>query len=60
MKRKELLVMSIGVFLTIVAWVIIEVYKIQNQDVQGNVSLPKIEKHRIDTAVIEQLRQKTE
>ena len=59
MKRKEFLFIAIGIFLTIVAWVVIEIYKIQNtQLVEQEVEIPRVKRYDIDTSVIDKLREK--
>jgi hypothetical protein len=59
MKRKEILVLSIGVFMTIAVWVSIELYRTNTIDVRGDINLPQIQRHEIDLSVIEKLRNKT-
>lgn len=59
MKQKDLLIISIGIFLTIVAWVIIEIKGISSGDVSAaSEEGPRVEKHTIDTTVIDILREK--
>lgn len=59
MKQKEFLIIAIGVFLTIVAWVVIEVYKVRNtQIVEQEIELPTVKRYDIDTSVIDKLREK--
>jgi hypothetical protein len=40
MNRKELLVISVGVFLTIVAWLIIDIYQIKRQPIKEKSIVP--------------------
>lgn len=58
MKRKEILLLAIGIFLTIVAWVVVEVYKVQSSVPEEDLTLPKIQKYDIDVSVIDKLREK--
>lgn len=59
MKQKEFLILAIGIFLTIVAWVVIEVYKVQNtQIIEEEIELPTVKRYDIDTSVIDKLQQK--
>lgn len=61
MKRKELLILAVAVFMTIVAWVTIEVYKVQNsQIIEEEIQLPEVKRYNIDTAIIEKLKNRTE
>lgn len=59
MKQREILILSIGIFMTIIAWVVVEVYRTNSVEAQGAIELPRIEKHDIDTSVIDKLREKT-
>lgn len=57
MKRKELLILSIAVFMTIISWVVIELYKVKNsQIIQEEIQLPTVKRYNIDVSVIEQLK----
>ncbi len=59
MKRKEILIISIAVFLTIVAWVVIELYKVQNsQIIEEDIQLPEVKRYNIDTSIIEKLKKR--
>ncbi len=50
--------MSIAIFLTVVAWVVMEVYGIYSADLEG-VTLPTVDTREVDTTVIDKLREKT-
>ena len=57
MKRKELLILSIAVFMTIISWVVIEVYKVKNsQIIEEDIQLPEVKRYNIDTSIIEKLK----
>lgn len=59
MKQREILIISIGVFLTIVAWVVIEIYKVRNvQLIEQDVQLPTVQRYEINTEIIDKLRKK--
>jgi hypothetical protein len=58
MKRKEMLLLAIGIFLTIVAWVVVEVYKVQSSAPEEDITVPKMQKYDIDVSVIDKLREK--
>jgi hypothetical protein len=52
MKPREILIISIGIFMTIIAWVVIEIYKVNNSQ------LPTVKKYEVDLTVIDKLRNK--
>lgn len=59
MKQKELLLLSIGVFITVVAWVIVEIYRIQIVGVlEEEVPLPTVENYSLDMSILERLKEK--
>ena len=59
MKPREILIISIGIFMTIIAWVVIEIYKVNNsQLVEETIQLPTVKKYEVDTTVIDKLREK--
>lgn len=59
MKRKELLILSIAVFMTIISWVVIEVYKVKNsQIIEEDIQLPEVKRYNIDTSIIEKLKKR--
>lgn len=59
MKRKELLILSIAIFFTIISWVVIEVYKVQNsQIIEEEIQLPEVKRYNIDTSIIEKLKKR--
>lgn len=60
MKPREILIISIGIFMTIIAWVVIEIYKVNNsQIVEETMQLPTVKKYEVDLTVIDKLRNKT-
>lgn len=61
MKGKELLVLSLGVFLTIVAWMILDIYHIQTKiSEQINIKPAQIPNYVMDKSIIDVLKQKQE
>jgi hypothetical protein len=59
MKPREILIISIGVFMTIIAWVVIEIYKVNNsQLLEETIQLPTVKKYDVDLTVIDKLREK--
>lgn len=61
MKGKELLILSLGVFLTIVAWMILDVYHIQTKiNEQMNIKSVQAPSYVMDKTIIDLLKQKKE
>lgn len=61
MKKKELLLLSIGVFLTVIAWLIADIYHTSTQEkVKSKIELPTVTKYRISGDILEILKNKTE
>lgn len=59
MKQKELLIVSIGIFLTVVAWVIIEIYRIGIEGVlEKEIPLPTVEEYDLDVTILDTLEEK--
>jgi hypothetical protein len=59
MKQKEMLLLSIGIFLTVLAWVIVEVYRIQIIGVlEEEVPFPTVEEYTLDMSILETLKDK--
>lgn len=58
-KQKELFYISLTIFLTIVAWIVIELYKIRTEGViEKEVELPTIENYKLDMEVLDRLENK--
>lgn len=61
MKGKELLILSLGVFLTIIAWMILDIYHIQTKITeQINIKPAQVPNYVMDKTIIEVLKQKKE
>jgi hypothetical protein len=59
MKQKELLILSIGAFLTVVAWVVIEVYRIRIEGVlEQEIELPTVQEYGLKMEVLDKLEEK--
>lgn len=59
MNRKEVLLISIGVFLTVVAWLIADVYHVGAREYgRGNLNLPLVNQTAINKEMIELLKNK--
>jgi len=61
MKGKELLVLSIGVFLTIVAWMVIDAYHIQTKiNEQIHIKPAQVPDYQMDRTIIDVLKEKSQ
>lgn len=59
MKKKELLLLSIGIFLTVVAWLVADLYHAATTEkVKAKTSIPTLKKYKIDKNVLETLKTK--
>lgn len=60
MKRKELLLLSVGIFATVVALVIADIYHIQiSAKVQDESESPQLKNYKIDKKLLDILESKT-
>jgi len=61
MNRKEILLLSIGVFLTVIAWLIADVYHASTEDkIKSKISIPQVYQYKINKDTLEILKNKTE
>ena len=61
MNRKEVLLLSIGVFLTVVCWLIADIYHVSTEDkIKSRISLPQSYQYKISKELLETLKNKTE
>ena len=61
MKKKELLLLSIGIFLTVIAWLVSDIYHTSIEEkVKSKIELPVVTKYRISGDILEILKNKTE
>jgi hypothetical protein len=61
MNKKELLLLSIGIFLTVVAWLIADVYNATTQEkIKVKSEIPSLYKYKIKQDVLNVLNQKSE
>lgn len=61
MNRKEVLLLSIGVFLTVVVWLIADIYHASTEDkIKSRMSLPQVYQYKISKDLLETLKNKTE
>jgi hypothetical protein len=61
MKGREIFILSLGVFLTIVAWMMLDIYHIQTKiNEQINIKPAQVPDYQMDKTIIDVLREKTE
>lgn len=59
MNKKELLFISIGVFLTAIAWLIADIYHAASTEkIKNKMSSPVVKKYEVSVKVLEKLEQK--
>ncbi|MDO8741610.1 MAG: hypothetical protein Q7J11_00505 [Candidatus Roizmanbacteria bacterium] len=61
MNKKEILLLSIGVFLTVIAWLIADIYHASTENkIKLKISLPQVYQYKINKDLLETLKNKTE
>jgi hypothetical protein len=61
MNRKEVLLLSIGVFLTVICWLIADVYHAATEDkIKSRIEIPQIYQYKISKDLLDTLKSKTE
>lgn len=61
MKRYELFILSLGVFLTVIAWLLGDIYHAASEEkIKKKVSVPAIKEFQIDEKVLDSLIEKQE
>jgi len=61
MNKKEVLLLSIGVFLTVIAWLVADIYHASTEDkTKSKVDLPQVVQYKINKDILEILKSKTE
>ena len=61
MNKKEILLLSVGVFLTVVALLIADIYHASTEDkTKSKIILPQVYQYRINKDILETLKNKTE
>lgn len=60
MNNKELFLLSLTIFLTIVAWMLMDIYRIKNTKViDTSISSLKIVDYKIDPTILKVLKERT-
>ncbi len=61
MNKKEILLLSVGVFLTVIAWLIADIYHASTEDkIKSKISLPQVYQYKINKDILEILKNKIE
>lgn len=61
MNKKEILLLSIGVFLTVVCWLIADIYHTATEDkIKSKLTIPQVNQYKISTELLNTLKNKTE
>lgn len=61
MNRKEVLLLSIGVFLTVICWLIADIYHASTEDkIKSKLTIPQVNKYNISKELLNTLKSKTE
>jgi len=59
MNKKELLFLSIGVFLTVIAWLIADVYHVTTEEkIKTKINIPTLNNYKISTELLKTLKDK--
>lgn len=60
MNRKELLIISVAIFLTIISWVVIDIYNIKTKVVlESQIKSTKVRDYDLDRKITDVLKQKS-
>jgi len=61
MNKKEVLLLSIGVFLTVVYWLIADIHHASTEDkIKSEINMPQVYQYKISKELLETLKNKTE
>lgn len=61
MNRKEVLLLSIGIFLTVIGWLIADIKHASTEDkIKTRIVLPDVYQYKISTDLLKSLKNKTE
>jgi len=59
MNKKELLFIAIGIFLTVVAWVVADIYHAASEEkIKTKIEIPKLENYQINKNLLEIIEKK--
>ncbi|OGK52254.1 hypothetical protein A2970_01820 [Candidatus Roizmanbacteria bacterium RIFCSPLOWO2_01_FULL_44_13] len=61
MNKKEILLLSIGIFLTVVAWLVADIYHAATEEkIKQRVELTILKKYQVEEKILEELRVRSE
>lgn len=61
MNKKELLFLSIGIFLTVIAWLIADIYHAATEEkIKTRIEIPKLDNYKINKELLDILKNKKE
>lgn len=61
MNRKEVLLLSIGVFMTVISWLIADIHHASTEDkIKSRITIPQVQQYNISTEMLKTLKSKTE
>lgn len=59
MNKKEIFILSVGIFLTVFAWLIADIYHAATSDkIKVKIEIPTLNKYQLKKDVFEKLKQK--
>lgn len=60
MRQKELFIISVTVFLTILAWILVDIYKAKDQTtISQQFTIGKAVQYKMDPVILQKLKNKT-
>lgn len=61
MNKKEVLFLSIGIFLTVVAWLIADIYHAATEEkIKTKIDIPTLSNYKISKEILKTLKNKTQ
>ncbi len=61
MNKKELLLLSVGIFLTVIAWLIADIHHAATEEkLKTKVELPTVKTYDVNTSILQILKNKAE
>jgi len=61
MNKKEFLFLSIGVFLTVIAWLVADIYHAATEEkIKVRIEIPRLENYKISKELLEIIKNKNE
>jgi hypothetical protein len=59
MNKKELLLLSIGIFLTVLSWLVADVYHAASEEkIKAKIEIPIVKNYQIDKDILDNLKLK--